>query len=129
MKKLNNEEKDLKKNKGSTDNNAANQTDSKVIRINRNKKLSKQVESFFDENDINELNEQSNNFLNTDTQDKLTNEDNYTNLNMTTGSKNVKYMRKIDSKEINTRKRLHDLERSPAPRLNIKRVKSRINCF
>ena len=139
MKKLNNEEKEkeLKKNKDNennnnkdiTDNNVVNKIDTKVIRINRNKKLSKQVESFFDENDINEINEQSNNILITDTQEKLPNEDNNINLNMTTGNKKVKYMRKIDSKEIISRKRLHDLERSPAPRLNIKRVKSRINCW
>jgi hypothetical protein len=135
MKKLNNEEKELKKNKDNennkdiTDNNVVNKIDTKVIRINRNKKLSKQVESFFDENDINEINEQSNNILITDTQEKLSNEDNNINLNMTTGNKKVKYMRKIDSKEIISRKRLHDLERSPAPRLNIKRVKSRINCW
>ena len=135
MKKLNNEEKELKKNKDNennkdiTDNNIVNKIDTKVIRINRNKKLSKQVESFFDENDINEINEQSNNILITDTQEKLPNEDNNINLNMTTGNKKIKYMRKIDSKEIISRKRLHDLERSPAPRLNIKRVKSRINCW
>ena len=137
MKKLNNEEKEkeLKKNKDNennkdiTDKNVVNKIDTKVIRINRNKKLSKQVESFFDENDINEINEQSNNILITDTQEKLSNEDNNINLNMTTGNKKVKYMRKIDSKEIISRKRLHDLERSPAPRLNIKRVKSRINCW
>ena len=135
MKKLNNEEKELKKNKDNennkdiTDNNVVNKIDTKVIRINRNKKLSKQVESFFDENDINEINEQSNNILITDTQEKLPNEDNNINLNMTTGNKKIKYMRKIDSKEIISRKRLHDLERSPAPRLNIKRVKSRINCW
>ena len=137
MKKLNNEEKEkeLKKNKDNennkdiTDKNVVNKIDTKVIRINRNKKLSKQVESFFDENDINEINEQSNNILITDTQEKLPNEDNNINLNMTTGNKKVKYMRKIDSKEIISRKRLHDLERSPAPRLNIKRVKSRINCW
>ena len=137
MKKLNNEEKEkeLKKNKDNennkdiTDKNVVNKIDTKVIRINRNKKLSKQVESFFDENDINEINEQSNNILITDTQEKLPNEDNNINLNMTTGNKKIKYMRKIDSKEIISRKRLHDLERSPAPRLNIKRVKSRINCW
>ena len=124
MKKLNNEEKQFKKNKDNE-----NKIDTKVIRINRNKKLSKQVESFFDENDLNEINEQSNNILSTDTQDKLPNEENNINLNMTTGNKKVKYMRKIDSKEIISRKRLHDLERSPPPRLNIKRVKSRINCW
>ena len=135
MKKLNNEEKQHKKNednennKDCTDNNITNKINTKVIRINRNKKLSKQAESFFDENDINEINEQSNNILSTDTQDKLPNEDNNTNLNMTTGNKKVKYMRKIDSKEIISRKKLHDIERSPAPRLNIKRVKSRINCW
>lgn len=135
MRKVNIEEKELKKNKDNMDckghkyNNAANQIDTKVIRINRNKKLSKQVESFFDENDLNEINEQSNNNLNPDSQEKLPNENNNVNLNMTTGNKNAKYMRKIDSKDIISRKRLHDLERSPAPRLNIKRVKSRINCW
>ena len=142
MRKVNYEEKELKKNKDnenenenendkdSTDNNIKNKIENKVIRINRNKKLSKQVESFFDENDLNEINAQTTNIVNADadTQDKLPNEEN-NDLNKTTGNKNVKYMRKIDSKEIISRKRLHDLERSPAPRLNIKRVKSRINCW
>ena len=88
MRKVNCEEKELKKNKGnekenendkdSTDNNIKNKIENKVIRINRNKKLSKQVESFFDENDLNEINAQTTNIMNADadTQDKLPNEEN-----------------------------------------------------
>ena len=113
MKKIAKEEKELKKN-----------VDSQISNFGNSQS---QIKDSFKNNN----NTTSNiNYYNNSSKETIEKNKNKSNKNI--NNNNVKEEgrgRKAQPIEIELRKKLHDLERSPPPKLNIKNAKSKINCW
>ena len=113
MKKIAKEEKELKKN-----------VDSQISNFGNSQS---QIKDSFKNNN----NTTSNiNYYNNSSKETIEKNKNKSNKNI--NNNNVKEEgrgRKAQPIEIELRKKLHDLERSPHPKLNIKNAKSQINCW
>ena len=109
MKKIAKEEKDSKKN-----------IDSQMSNFGNSQSLIKDSIKNNTTSNINFSN------LNETSDKKIKKDNNNNNINEV---KDERQSRKNQPIEIELRKKLHDLERSPPPKLNIKNAKSKINCW
>ena len=134
MRKINAEEKNEKnddKNKNKNEKNNKNnkaEDNSKTENIDASsKKLTsnKNVPKKNARNIQNEKSKENTEIENNTNIDISNNEENKTNKNKA----GAKFKKEPEAKEITLRKKLHELEKAPAPMLNIKGVKSRIECW
>ena len=131
MRKINAEEKNEKiddknkneknnKNNKIEDNNKKENIDIDNKKITSNKNVTKKNNKNI-QNEKNKENTENENDIN----DIVNNDDKKINKNKA----GAKFKKEPEAKEITLRKKLHELEKAPAPMLNIKGVKSRIECW
>ena len=102
--------------------------ENKIIRIKRNKNLQKKSDTIKKDLNNNFNKKNKNNILYTDIGANLNKTEIGLNRVVSENLNIKKYVRKIDSKEINTRKKIHELERSPTNLLISKNIKRNIEC-
>ena len=125
----NNKNKNIKKNDKKDNLDTNSNTESNISKLETeekipkksNKKQDKKLNLKKENEEKNELTNSSNNIMNLDEKDKEN--------SLKKRHRGSVILKGTETKEIDLRRKLHELEKAPAPVLNIKGIKSRIECW